>query len=187
MKINNPTHPLPKNYQKVLFGAFFGLTIVLILIFGMTGGSLNTDPAPLGIISLELSGSVDVANSILSSWDDDTRMRAAFGLGLDFLFIPVYVGALTLGCALSSRNIEKRSWPLTQLGNALAWGVCLAGFLDVIENVSLLLILFDEAASPWPQIAATCAMIKFSLIFLALVFALYGGVVSLVIREQKIN
>jgi hypothetical protein len=183
MKINNPTQPLPKNYQKVLFGVFFGLTIVLILIFGMTGGSLNTDPAPLGIISFELAGSVEVAESIISSWDDDARALAAFGLGLDFLFIPVYAGALTLGCALSSRSIEKRSWPLPQLGNPLAWGVCLAGLLDVIENVSLLMILFGEAAAPWPQIAATCAMIKFSLIFLALVFTLYGGVVSLVIRE----
>jgi len=184
MKINNPTHSLPINSQKILFGIFFSLTLILFLVFGFTGEPLNTDPAPFGIISFELAGRVEVSESILSSWDGDARVRAAFGLGLDFLFIPVYTAALTLGCALSSRSIESSSWPLPQIGNTLAWGVCLAGFLDVIENVSLLTILFGGTAALWPQIAAICAIIKFSLIFLALVFTLYGGTVSLVTRVK---
>ena len=171
MKVNNPAHSLPINSQKTLFGLFFGLTIILFLVFGITGEPLNTDSAPFGIISFELAGSVEVSESILSSWDDDAQTRATFGLGLDFLFIPVYTAALILRCALSSRSVESQSRALPQIGNLLAWGVCLAGFLDMIENVSLLTMLFGDVTAPWPQIAGVCAIMKFSLIFLALVYA----------------
>jgi len=73
---------------------------------------------------------------------------------------------------------------LAEAGNILGWGVFFAGLLDVIENFSLIVCLFGEVSAPWPQAAAICAGIKFSLIFLALVFVLYGGVISLVVRKQ---
>jgi hypothetical protein len=69
----------------------------------------------------------------------------------------------------------------------LSLGVILAGTLDVIENISLLVLLFGRVGAPWPQIAAWCAVPKFALIFLALVYALYGGVISLVIKPERGN
>jgi hypothetical protein len=170
--------------QKHLFGLFLGLTLVLIVVFGTTGVPLNTEAAPYGVVSFELAGSEERAKAILSSWDPSARERAAFGLGLDFLFIPVYTIAIALGCTLASRGMRSREWPLAKVGKPLIVGVCLAGLLDVVENISLLVILFDSVSSPWPQIAAWCAGPKFGFIFLALVYALYGGVISLVIKKS---
>jgi len=184
MKTENQNKNILPLSQKGLFVVFLGLTLVLMVLFGITGAPLNTEAAPYGVVSFELAGSVEGTTAILSSWDSGARERAAFGLGLDFLFIPVYTIAIALGCTLASRAIRSREWPLAQVGKLLIVGVCLAGLLDVVENISLLVILFDSVSSPWPQIAAWCAVPKFGLIFLALVYALYGGVISLVIKKR---
>jgi hypothetical protein len=183
MKTENQNGYFPPLSQKVFFVVFLGLVIVLMIIFGITGAPLNTESAPYGVVSFELAGSVERTTVILSTWDPGARERAVFGLGLDFLFIPIYIIAIALGCTLASRAIRSRDWPLAEVGKVLVAGVCFAGFLDVIENISLLVIMFRHVSSPWPQIAFWCAVPKFSLIFLALVYALYGGVISLVIKK----
>jgi hypothetical protein len=178
-----PLSFLPSQSQKPIFWVLFGLVVVLMTVFRITGTPMNTAAAPYGVVSFELAGSVDRTQVILASWDGPVRIRAAFGLGLDFLFIPVYAGAISLGCALASGGLHVRKWPLASLGRIPAWGVVLAGLLDIIENVALTVILFGSATAPWPQIAAWCAGPKFILIFLGLVYVLYGGVVSLAIKK----
>jgi hypothetical protein len=183
----NPQYPLsflPTESQKLVFWVLLGLVVVLMTVFRITGGLMNTEAAPYGVVSFELAGSVERAQAILVSWDGPARIRAAFGLGLDFLFIPVYAGAISLGCALASGGLHARKWPLASLGRIPAWGVVAAGLLDLVENYALTVILFGTVTAPWPQIAAWCAGPKFVLIFLGLVYALYGGVVALVIKKS---
>jgi hypothetical protein len=179
-----PLSFLPPPAQKRLFWVLLGLVVVLMTVFRITGAPMNTGAAPYGVVSFELAGSLTRAQAVLASWDAPARIRAAFGLGLDFLFIPVYAGAISLGCALASGGLQARKWPLAALGNIFAWGVVLAGLLDVIENYALTVILFGSITAPWPQIAAWCAGPKFVLIFLGLVYALYGGAVSLAIKAR---
>lgn len=185
MKNANHAFHIPAQVQRRLFLTSLGLSLTLMVIFGITGGPLNTSAAPFGVVSFELAGSPERAVEVLSSWDHVGRQWAAFSLGLDFLFIPAYTVAIILGCALASRGIQTRDWPLAQGGRLLSIGVVLAGILDVVENISLLVILFGAVAAPWPQVAAWCAVPKFGLIFLALVYALYGGVISLVIKPNR--
>ena len=69
------------------------------------------------------------------------------------------------------------SWPLPSssaaarpspvLGAPLAWGLWIAALLDFVENFALVILLFGWVQSPWPQIAAVCAAIKFALLLLA--------------------
>ena len=149
------------------------------MVFSTTGAPLNTKAAPYGVVSFELAGSLERANDILGSWDAAARERAAFGLGLDFLFIPVYALTIALGCELASQSLKARQWPLERFSAYLAWGLLFAGLLDIIENIALTITLFGTPSPPYPQIAAASAVIKFTLIFLALVYALYGGAVTL--------
>jgi hypothetical protein len=185
MNINNPFSFVPVNYQKRLLWPLVVLVLILMFVFGTTGAPLNTDAAPYGVVSFELAGSLERANAILGSWDSIARERAAFGLGLDFLFIPVYVTAIALGCALASRSLKVRQWPLAALRDLLAWGLLLAGLFDIIENIALTITLFGTPSAPYPQIAAACAATKFTLIFLALVYALYGAAVTLLPQPSK--
>jgi hypothetical protein len=184
MILKDPFNFLRTDSRKQLFWFFLGMSLIMTLLFRVTGAPLNTDAAPLGVVSFELAGSAPRAEAILTSWDAEAQKFAAFGLGLDFLYIAVYVLGIGLGCLLASGALLTRKWPLASYGIILAWGLVLAGLLDVIENVALLVILFGGAASPWPQIAAVCAGPKFLLVFLGLVFVFFGGVVSMVIPED---
>ncbi len=168
-----------------LFWVFLFLTICLMVVFNVSGAPLTTAAAPYGVVSYELAGSVEQSEQILASWDTNTQLRAAFGLGIDYFFMPVYASAIALGCGLAASGLQRRRWPLARLGNWLAWGAFLAALCDVVENVALTTILFGPVAAPWPAIAAWCAGAKFLLIFAGIVYGLYGGVVSLVIRPAR--
>jgi len=183
--MNNPFSFIPTDMQKRLFWPLLALTLVLMIVFSITGAPLNTEAAPYGVISFELAGSLERVNTIFASWDAAARERAAFGLGLDYFFIPVYATAIALGCALASRSLKARQWPLESLGAIISWGLLLAGLLDIIENIALTITLFSAPSAPYPQIATACAALKFTLIFLALVYAHYGAAVTLLPKPSK--
>jgi hypothetical protein len=180
--VRNPFDFLPSDGWPRFFWPLFGLTVVLMVIFAITGVPMTTEAAPYGVISFELAGSVEQAQKILASWNPDAGQRAAFGLGLDYLFMLVYASTIAFACGMASNVLHREKWPFASLGAWLAWGVFLAALLDVVENIALLKILFGTIASPWPEIARWCAIPKFALIFIGIVYAFYGGVVALVSR-----
>ena len=173
---------IPPGWWPRFFWPLLGLTILLMIIFGITGAPLTTETAPYGVVSFELAGTVDVIEQILDSWNAEAQLRAAFGLGLDYLFMVVYASTIALGCGMAARILKDSGWPLYRWGNLLSWLVILAAFLDVIENLALTTVLFGAVVSPWPEIARWCAIPKFVLIFIGIVYVIYGGVVALVER-----
>jgi len=162
------------------FGLLLGLTILLMAVFMVTGAPLTTKAAPYGVISFEVAGSVECTQKILDSWDANAQLRAAFGLGLDFVFMVAYASTIAFGAGIASKRLRQKGWPLAKWGNLLAWGVILAALLDVVENIALTAMLFGSVVSPFPEIARWCAIPKFILIFTGIVYVIYGGVVALV-------
>jgi hypothetical protein len=163
-----------KERQRILW-LLVALSALIFLVFGYTGIPLNTDAAPYGIVSFETAGSIARAEQILNSWDASARERAAFSLGLDFLFIPVYVGAVILGIHRAADKIYGhlktwRSW--------LTWALLFAGLLDIVENIVLLTILFISPIAPLPLIAKVCALPKFAFILVGVLYAFFGTVFS---------
>jgi len=179
---HHPFDFLPVLYWPRFFWPLLGLTIVLMIVFGISGTPLTTTAAPYGVVSFELAGSVEKTDLILSSWDADAQLRAAFGLGLDYLFMAVYASTIALGCGIAAQVMKRTGWPLAGWGNILSWTVILAAILDSIENLALTTLIFGSLASPWPEIARWCAIFKFALIFIGIVYVIYGGVVALVVR-----
>ena len=161
--------------RRQIFPIALVLTLLTMVVLTWVGEPLTTSVAPNGIVSYEFAGSVSRAREILNSWGEAGRLHAAFSLGLDYLFIVAYVTTIGLACAWAGEILIKRRWPLARVGLPLAWGVCLAGVLDGIENISLAVMLLVNVSSPWPQLAAACAAVKFLLIALALLYAAYGG------------
>lgn len=164
-----------KVIRRQVFPPALVLTLLVMVILTWVGRPLTTPAAPNGIISYEFAGSVLRAKEILISWGEAGRVHAAFSLGLDFLFILAYMTSIGLACKWAGEVLNHREWPLGSLGTPLAWGVCLAGVLDIIENMGLTTMLLGTVSSPWPQLAAACAVGKFLLIALALLYAAYGG------------
>jgi hypothetical protein len=185
--LRHPFDFIPPGWWPRFFWPLLGLNILLMIVFSVTGAPLTTEAAPYGVVSFELAGTVEKADEILSSWDAAAQQRATFGLGLDFLFMVAYASTIAFGCGMAAQVLRGSGWPLAQWGNRLAWGAILAALLDVVENLSLTIVIFGTVTSPWPEIARWCAIFKFVLVFVGIVYVIYGGAVALVERISPIK
>jgi hypothetical protein len=176
--MKHPFDLLPVSVRKPSFWTFLILTVMLAAIMQVVGAPLKTDAAPAGIVSFELAGTTDKASQILASWQPVsgsaipvTQLYAAFGLGLDYLFMPTYAIALALATLLAA---GKHGGWIKSLGGMVGWGALFAALFDATENFALWKILIGANVSPYPQIAFYCASIKFTLLILGLIYALIG-------------
>ena len=162
------------------FWVFFALAVALMVALQLLGAPLKTADAPSGIVSYELAGSAAQSQRVLASWDAGTRASAGLNLGLDYLFIAAYVAAIGMGCSLLAVSIRPRVRVLAWIGVVLAWGQLLAGALDALENVALLSLLLGAGPGTWPAVARACAIPKFLIVALGLLYLLVAGVAALV-------
>ncbi len=188
--MKNPLESIPSTSRKPLFFAFLAGTLILFAIFRVLDAPLQTSAAPNGIVSFELAGTPFQAQTIIDSWHETALLLssvegepvpgmvsrayalAAFGLGIDYLFMPVYATALALGILLAAGRHEN--WFGT-FGAWLGWGAYAAAIFDAAENYALArMLLLNQVWSPYPQMAAVSATVKFGLLALGLVFALVG-------------
>jgi hypothetical protein len=58
----------------------------------------------------------------------------------------------------------------------MGWGALLAALFDAVENYALWVVLMGKVASPYPEIAAWCATIKFTLLIAGLLTIVIGNV-----------
>lgn len=183
-------HPLefvPHVSRKRLFFTFLTLTLILFAIFRVLDQPLRTDAAPNGIVSFELAGNTQTAQEITDSWKRTSLLLsaamgqpdsnivnipyvfAAFGLGIDYLFMPLYALALAFGTLLAS---HKQEGFLKSLGSVAGYGAFMAALFDAAENYALLQMLLGNIQSAYPAVAAFCAILKFGLIIFCVFYAL---------------
>jgi hypothetical protein len=186
--MKHPLQSIPSISRKPLFFAFLAGTLILFAVFRVLDAPLRTPAAPNGIVSFELAGTPGVALAIVDSWREvcncsdyiglgfpersTKHLFAAFGLGIDYLFMPVYATALALGILLAAGR--HKGWFLT-VGAWLGWGAYAAALFDALENYALArMLLMNEVWSPYPEVAAFSASVKFGLLLLGLSYALVG-------------
>lgn len=167
-----------------VFIPFLLATLVVMAALNFVGAPLAAGAAKYGIVSYELSWNGQKAGEIIASWDENGQLRAAFSLGLDYLFMPLYAVTIGLACVWSGEVLRRRSWPLPWAGWTLAYALVLAAILDAVENYALLALLLGRPAGHLPLLAACCATAKFLFVFIGLVYAFLGAAVRLVIPER---
>ena len=188
--MKHPLEMIPTDYRKRLFFTFLLLTLSLFAVFRVLDQPLRTPAAPNGIVSFELAGSPLQAQAITDEWKRSSLLLsavagqadpnivnipyafAAFGLGIDYLFMPVYAFALAFGTLLAAGR--HRGW-LKSLGAVAGYGAFVAAVFDAVENYALFQILLNRIVSPYPEIAFYCASLKFGLLIFGLLYALVGG------------
>ena len=165
-----------------LFWLLFGLTVLTIVGMQMTGSALVNEIAPGGIITFELIGTLAGSQSVVDSWQGPAMIWAGINMGLDFLFLFLYGVTISLGCLILADRMPKNPQILKTLGRWLALGVLIAAGLDVVENISLILLLTGSENEVLPVLARWCAIPKFGLVLLSLLYIVGGGVRELMNR-----
>ena len=195
--MQHPLEFIPAQYQKRSFLTFLFLTLLLFSIFRLLDKPLQTPASPNGIVSFELARTPQQAQEMIDVWTGRTTiysdgehsnartvppgepflynaepmLNAAFGLGLDYLFMPVYALALAFGTLLAA---QKHSGWFRSLGAVAGYGAFVAVLLDAVENFALWRVLSGAFESNYPAIAAFCATIKFVLLIVGMIYA-FGG------------
>ncbi len=173
MSLPHPFAWLAPRRQRRAFLFFLVLALLVMTAIQTLNPPLVTSAAPAGIVSFELAGTLQGAQAIMASWGTEGQVYAALSLGLDYLFLLAYAGAISLGCALVGRNLESSLGQRS--GLFLAWGVWAAAALDALENYALIRLLLGSSQGAWPPVAFWCATFKFLLVGAGLVYALLGA------------
>jgi hypothetical protein len=168
--MRHPLEWIPGQIRKPLFWIFLGLTLVLLFLFQPANRPLMTGAAPSGIISLQLAWTPDNALAMLDSWDGTARLFAAFGLGFDYLFMPVYALALALGTLLAA---GRHPGGFARLGSWVAYAAFLAAIFDGLENLGQFQELFHGRVD-LALVIGFFATVKFTLILIGLAYGLVG-------------
>jgi hypothetical protein len=186
MTLRHPFEWISLSAQKRAFWVLFAVTILVMTTLQVIDAPLKTEVAPLGIVSFEFAGDLSHAQKMVESWGRKGRIAAGVSLGLDYLFLLTYVGSIGMGCVLIARSVSKRLKQLSRIGVFLAWGLLVAGLLDVVENYSLIRVLLGSNLAIWPKIATWCAVPKFAIVAAGLAYIWIGALVSfLSIREPN--
>ena len=132
-----------------------------------------------GVIEFEFAWTSEQINTIFKAWGSEGKKKETFVTYVDFLFIPCY-SFFMAGCILLvTRKLEGK---LQEIGLYMTIMPFIAGIFDVIENINLLLMLTNESFiwSLSPFIASLCATIKFSLLFIAIIFFIVALIIVII-------
>jgi len=187
MKLGHPFEWLSVPGQNRAFPVLFVFTLVVMASMQVLGGPLSTEAAPAGIVSFELAGELARAQSMVESWGETGQIYAGLSLGLDYLFMVAYACAIALGCVLVARSLSQRLGFLSTAGVVLAWAQFGAALLDAVENYALIRILLGSQQELWPGVARWCAIFKFLIVAVGLVYVLIGAVIAVGVKTRSVS
>lgn len=187
----DPVRLLEQTNRSVIFGALLVSYFVLMFVMdrsmtppkpaaGIENSRPNAavdaeDSTPKAgcILDLEFAPGGEAGASIAAKWGSDGRIRAAFSLGLDGLFIVIYVSLLVLGCRMAADGFSAGGHTaLATLAVLLGWAAVAAGVLDVIENCGVLAMIDGRGDALLARYTIWCARAKFTLSVSAAVYVL---------------
>ena len=182
--LRHPIEVLTRAKRAILFTASLVIGFVLWYALQQLDVPLETREARWGIVSLELSGTVERSQEIIDSWKGTALDNARSGLLLDFIFPLCYSTVLTIACFWAASVFRERGFRKTVwLATAIAWLQWPAAVCDYVENIALWIQLRGPIQDPWPAIARDAATIKFAFVAAGLCVVV-GAAVILVLRRR---
>jgi len=170
--------------KKLLLPFFFIGTIAMMVVMAKTGATLKTPATPMGILDLEFAYNTAKTSIIINAWAPtaglDNIAVAKANTYWDFLFLFFYAGFLFMACKKIALKIKG---PVSKAGNLIAKGALLAGFLDILENVGMLLTLSNQGSATIAFATTFVSVIKWGLAIIAVLYVL-TGVLALAFRRN---
>ncbi len=138
------------------------------------------------VLDFEFAGSQSHAAHIMAEWGAKGRSAAHLSLLLDYGYMLSYGLFLALAGFVVRDTARARGWTrLAAIGGVVPFFALVAAMFDATENVALLLTLAGNGGSFAPPFAAVCSAIKFTLISIAILYALCG--LALWLRAQRLR
>ncbi|HQR33674.1 MAG TPA: oxygenase MpaB family protein [Blastocatellia bacterium] len=162
-------------------------TLALLAILLWITFPLINATAPLGMFSLELAGTAEQAQAVISSWNAPSQLRAIFSLGLGFILLQLFPLTIGLACLWAAEGL--RYWPrwLVSVGTRLALGQLLVILLWAIQSALMVCLLLGEGMNLWPQLILLLATGKYALMTAGLMYALLGGFQYISTPKDQVN
>lgn len=172
--------------NKIILLVFLIGTLVMMIVMSRTGAPLKTSATPNGILNLEFACDTNKVNAIITAWSStpgvDNVDAAKKNTYLDFIFIFFY----TLFLYLASIKLNKLfGGKFGKAGKWIGLGALLAGGLDVLENAGMLVSLSGHTSNPVALFTVICAVIKWALAGIAVLYVMTGAISLL--RTRLIN
>lgn len=151
--------------------------VAMTLVFGaaMLPAMSTMGAHGASLVAFESAGSVARSQEILTGWGDAGKTAAWWQLALDLPFLIGYglfaAGACTAVALRAGRAGKPR---LRRAATTIAWCGPIAAMADLLQNVSLALLLSGHLSQPWPRISAVCRSVTLALMVTALAFAFVG-------------
>jgi hypothetical protein len=165
------------NIRIILF--LLAATLGLFLLLRVQG-NLETPASPAGILSMEFATQPHRVTEIKNAWDAGGMTgRARTNIWIDFLFIPFY--AMLFYTLCGSISVRMQGFP-AKLGIFMAFGALVAGLLDVLENIFMLIALQGHYGGFSAMATSLLAGAKFLLLALAALYVIPLGLRLLVIK-----
>ena len=170
-------HPLdfiPGSIRKQSFLGLLIWTLALFALFQVLNLPLTTTAAPYGIVSHQLAWTPEKTQAILTSWGRRASLFAAFGLGLDYLFMPSYALTVAIGTLLVADR--HKGW-LFRIARWVAYGAFVGILFDAFENIGQAIQLLNGTVTVSGTIfVGICAVFKFTFLLLGVLYLLVGWI-----------
>ena len=181
--LTSPFNNLTKAIEKKLTYTLFYFLLISITVMRYFDRFLVNETAEFGIVSFELSKTLERAQEILNSWSTLSKTYAGLSLGYDFLFLFIY----TLFISILIHKLNKKNWtnkPLYKLGEVLIWTMFLTAIFDCVENVSLIKLLIGGRQQLWVSVAYYFAFVKFLLIGISILYIIVNFFILLLKKRS---
>lgn len=155
--------------------AVFATALIMFLDVPLRGES-----SPWGIVSFELAATPHRALRILLEW----KSRGVIGYAkliqiADFLYLVIYAAFFATLARWVGSRLDEAVWSARA-----AWAAICAAAFDVLENIVLLYeVTRFTSPAPFPQLAASFAVVKFALLIFSALYGVIGGIVVLLRRR----
>jgi hypothetical protein len=165
MIVSHPFERIPRGRIR-----YYALPLVVldVLVGAPLLANVEAGPGLRGLTALALSGSPESAATVLSTWTPTDRIHIAFANGLDYSWGFLYANTMALACVWAGRLSDSRWW--TASASLLAWLSWLVAILDVPENISYYQMIRGLNRSPYPEVLASCVIIRTGIFLLFLAF-----------------
>jgi hypothetical protein len=173
--------PLPRLFVAASRKRWLWALAAMALLFGAAMLPAMRMMAHRGasLIAFESAGSVSRCRQILGEWGGPGEAAAWWQLALDIPFLIAYGLFLAGACTAVARRAREAGRPrLERAAAAIAWLGPLAASADLLQNISLALVLGGHVSQPWPRISAVAAPLVTGLGLSAAAFAIAGTLVT---------